>query len=110
MVVAYEVACRAGAVRVGCVLVFDRGEACEHARWIINFPTKRHWREPSRLEDVEMGSVDLVVTVQRLKILSIAIPPLGCGLGGLDWKEVRPRIEAAFAGLPDVRVQLYAPM
>jgi O-acetyl-ADP-ribose deacetylase (regulator of RNase III) len=110
MFVAYEVACKAGEVRIGQMQVFDRGVACEHARWIINFPTKRHWREPSRLADVEAGLVDLVATVRRLGIRSIAIPPLGCGLGGLDWKEVRPRIEAAVAELPDVRVQLYAPV
>ncbi len=110
MFVAYEAACRAGSVRAGRVLVFDRGDACGQARWIINFPTKRHWREPSRLADVDAGLVDLVATVQRLGIRSIAIPPLGCGLGGLDWKEVRPRIETAFATLSDVRVQLYAPV
>jgi len=110
MFVAYEVACKAGEVRIGQMQVFDRGVACEHARWIINFPTKRHWREPSRLADVEAGLVDLVATVRRLGIRSIAIPPLGCGLGGLDWKEVLPRVEAAVAELPDVRVQLYAPV
>ncbi len=110
MFVAYEVACKAGGVRIGQMQVFDRGAASEHARWIINFPTKRHWREPSRLADVGTGLVDLVATVQRLGIRSIAIPPLGCGLGGLDWKEVRPRIEVAFAALSDVRVQLYAPV
>jgi O-acetyl-ADP-ribose deacetylase (regulator of RNase III) len=52
---------------------------------------------------------DLVGTIQRLGIRSIAIPPLGCGNGGLDWRDVRPRIEAAFASLPDVRVLLYPP-
>lgn len=110
MFVAYELACRAGEVRAGRMHVFDRGESVEPARWIVNFPTKRHWREPSRLADVEAGLVDLVVTVQRLKIRSIAIPPLGCGLGGLRWDDVRLRIETAFAGLADVRVLLYAPV
>ncbi|HYR30116.1 MAG TPA: macro domain-containing protein, partial [Thermoanaerobaculia bacterium] len=74
-----------------------------------NFPTKRHWRGGSRIADVEAGLADLTATVQRLGIRSIAIPPLGCGNGGLDWRDVRPRIEAAFASLPDVRVLLYPP-
>jgi O-acetyl-ADP-ribose deacetylase (regulator of RNase III) len=110
MSAAYELACRTGEVRIGRVYVFDRGERVEPARWIINFPTKRHWREPSRQADVEAGLVDLIGTVQRLKVRSIAIPPLGCGLGGLLWEDVHPRIEAAFATLADVHVLLYAPV
>ncbi|MFT3868900.1 MAG: macro domain-containing protein [Nibricoccus sp.] len=109
MFVAYETACRSGLVQSGKMHVFDRGESCTSARWIINFPTKKHWRDASRLSDVETGLVDLVATVQRLRIKSIAIPPLGCGLGGLDWVAVRPRIETAFASLADTKVLLYAP-
>lgn len=78
-------------------------------RYIINFPTKRHWRGKSRLEDIETGLGDLVDVIQRYKIRSIAIPPLGSGLGGLDWREVRHRIEKAFAPLTDVRVVVYEP-
>ncbi|HEX7153480.1 MAG TPA: macro domain-containing protein [Thermoanaerobaculia bacterium] len=106
---AYEAACRTGEVTIGKMHVFDRGGLAGGPRWIINFPTKRHWRAPSRIADVEAGLEDLVATIQRLGIRSIAIPPLGCGNGGLDWRDVRPRIEAAFARLPDVRVLLYAP-
>lgn len=106
---AYEAACRAGEVTIGKMHVFDRGGLAGGPRWIINFPTKRHWRAASRIADVEAGLEDLVATIQRLSIRSIAIPPLGCGNGGLDWRDVRPRIEAAFARLPDVRVLLYAP-
>jgi len=106
---AYEAACRAGEVTIGKMHVFDRGGLAGGPRWIINFPTKRHWRAASRIADVEAGLKDLVATIQRLGIRSIAIPPLGCGNGGLDWRDVRPRIEAAFAGLPDVRVLLYPP-
>lgn len=106
---AYEAACRAGEVTIGKMHVFDRGGLAGGPRWIINFPTKRHWRSPSRIADVEAGLKDLISTIQRLGIRSIAIPPLGCGNGGLDWRDVRPRIEAAFAALPDVRVLLYPP-
>ena len=104
----YERACRAGEVQPGRVLVFETGRMLP-PRYIINFPTKRHWRNPSRLEDVDAGLAALLEEVKRLDIRSIAVPPLGCGNGGLDWREVRPKIEAAFAQVPEVRVLLYAP-
>ena len=106
---AYERACKAGEVRLGKVQVFDLGGLVGGPRWIINFPTKGHWRGASRLSDVEVGLKDLVATIQRLHIRSIAVPPLGCGNGGLNWDDVRPRIEDALAGLPNVRVLLFAP-
>jgi O-acetyl-ADP-ribose deacetylase (regulator of RNase III) len=105
----YEKACKAGEVRLGKVHVYDLGGLTGGPRWIINFPTKGHWRERSRLADIEAGLRGLVATVRRLRIRSIAVPPLGCGNGGLDWADVRPRIEAAFAELPDVHVHLYSP-
>jgi O-acetyl-ADP-ribose deacetylase (regulator of RNase III) len=74
----------------------------------VNVPTKRHWRDRSRIDDVASGIVALVEEVRRRGIRSIAVPPLGCGLGGLDWADVRPRIEAAFDNV-DVDVRLYAP-
>jgi O-acetyl-ADP-ribose deacetylase (regulator of RNase III) len=107
---AYEAACRSAEVRIGAMHVFDRGDSFSSARWIVNFPTKRHWREPSRIADVDAGLVDLVAVVRRLGIKSIAIPPLGCGLGGLDWNEVRPRIESAFAADKELRVLLFCPV
>lgn len=105
---AYEAACRAGAVVPGAMLVHDHGMLIQ-PRYVVNFPTKRHWRGKSRMEDIESGLAALVNEVRERGIRSIAIPPLGCGLGGLPWDEVRPRIEAAFAELPDVDVHLYAP-
>lgn len=107
---AYERACKAGEVKLGKVQVFDLGGLAGGPRWIIHFPTKGHWRSGSRMTDIEAGLRDLVATVQRLQIRSIAVPPLGCGNGGLDWKEVRPRIESAFADLPETRVLLFAPI
>lgn len=106
---AYEKACRAGEVRLGKVHIFDLGGLVGGPRWIINFPTKNHWRARSQLSDIEAGLHDLVVTIRRLGIRSIAIPPLGCGNGGLDWDDVHPRIETALAALPEVKVLLYAP-
>jgi O-acetyl-ADP-ribose deacetylase (regulator of RNase III) len=78
-------------------------------KYVVNFPTKRHWKGNSRYEDIEAGLKALIADIRRLGIKSIAIPPLGCGLGGLDWARVRPMIEAAFAQLPDVEVVLYEP-
>ena len=77
--------------------------------WIINFPTKRHWRNPSRLEDIEAGLRALAEEVQRRNIRSIAVPPLGCGNGGLDWQNVLPCIKAALRPLPNVRVLVFSP-
>jgi O-acetyl-ADP-ribose deacetylase (regulator of RNase III) len=77
--------------------------------YIINFPTKRHWKGQSKLEDIQSGLAALIAEVQRLGIQSIAIPPLGCGNGGLDWAVVKPLIVNAFAGLPDVTVLLFEP-
>jgi O-acetyl-ADP-ribose deacetylase (regulator of RNase III) len=105
---AYQQACKRGEVQPGRMLIFDLG-AERRPRWIVNFPTKRHWRGRSRLEDIESGLAALVADLLRLGIRSIAIPPLGCGLGGLRWSDVRPRIEGAMAALPDVRVLLFEP-
>ena len=106
---AYERGCQAGEVKLGKVQVFDLGGLVGGPRWIINFPTKGHWRAGSRMADIETGLQDLIATIKRLHIRSIAVPPLGCGNGGLDWNEVRPRIESAFAELPVVRVMVFAP-
>jgi O-acetyl-ADP-ribose deacetylase (regulator of RNase III) len=105
---AYASACKREQVQPGHMFVFETGEMT-NPRFIINFPTKRHWKGKSRMEDVETGLVELVDDVIRLKIKSIAIPPLGCGLGGLDWTEVRPKIEQAFAPLNDVAVYVFEP-
>ncbi len=105
----YERACKAGEVKLGKVQVFDLGGLVGGPRWIINFPTKGHWRADSRMTDIEAGLKDLVATIRKLRIRSIAIPPLGCGNGGLDWNEVRPRIEAALGEVPEVEALVYPP-
>lgn len=105
---AYARACRAGEVQPGRMLVFRTG-AMMNPKYIINFPTKRKWREKSRMEDIESGLKALIAEVSRMGVSSIAVPPLGCGLGGLNWGEVRPMIERAFAELPGVQVALFEP-
>lgn len=102
----YEAACARGGVRPGKMLVFETG-LLTGPRYIINFPTKRHWKGKSRIEDIDAGLLALVDEIRRHGIKSVAVPPLGCGLGGLDWSDVRPRIERAFAELRGVRVVLY---
>ena len=105
---AYEAACRREQVQPGRMFVFEVGQLTS-PRYIINFPTKRHWRGKSRIEDIDAGLSALVSEIQTRAIRSVAIPPLGSGLGGLDWSEVRPRIEAALQALPNVRVRIYEP-
>jgi O-acetyl-ADP-ribose deacetylase (regulator of RNase III) len=104
----YETACRAGEVRVGRMLVTEN-RTLIGPRWIINFPTKRHWRNPSKLEWVREGLQDLVRVIRERNVRSVAVPPLGYGNGRLDWKDVRVEIEAALAELTDVEVLVYAP-
>lgn len=104
---AYAAACKRGEVRPGRMLVHDTGQLAP--RWIINFPTKRHWRGKSRLEDIEAGMVALEDEIRTRGISSVAIPPLGSGLGGLDWRTVRPIIEKALADLPNLRVTVFEP-
>ena len=104
----YAAACKAGQVRPGRMFIHDSGGLVK-PNYIINFPTKDHWRGASKMAFIRDGLVDLVTQVRRLGIRSIAIPPLGCGNGGLDWTEVRPLIEASFEELPDVEVRLFEP-
>ena len=105
---AYAAACDRGDVEPGRVFVFETGQLT-NPRYIINVPTKRHWRGKSRVEDIESGLESLAEAISTRHIRSVAIPPLGCGLGGLDWDEVRPRIEAALEALPDVRALVFEP-
>lgn len=104
----YRKACKAEQLKPGKMFVHRTG-LFGNPRFIINFPTKRHWRGKSRMEDVRSGLDALIDTVQRLEIRSIAVPPLGCGYGGLKWTEVRPLIEEAFRSVPGVRVLLFEP-
>ena len=105
---AYEKACRAGEVKPGRMFVWETN-LLRDPKYIINFPTKIHWKAKSKVEHIRQGLGALIREVKRLGIHSIAVPPLGCGLGGLDWSEVRPMIEEAFGAVPEVQVFLYSP-
>ncbi|MEP0797354.1 macro domain-containing protein [Trichocoleus sp. DQ-A3] len=102
----YKKACDAKEVQPGRMFTVPTGKLF-NPKYIINFPTKPHWREKSKIEDIQTGLKTLVAEVQQLGISSIAIPALGCGNGGLDWLEVKPLIELAFAELPEVKAIVF---
>lgn len=104
----YEDGCARRVVEIGKMFVVVQSSLF-NPRWIVNFPTKAHWKDPSHLSWIERGLEDLYRTVIEKKISSIAIPPLGCGNGGLDWRDVRPMIEDAFKEVVDVDVRVYGP-
>ncbi len=105
---AYRQACEEGEVQPGRVFVHNVQEL-HGPRWIINFPTKRRWRDRARIDDIAAGLNDLVSHIERLEIRSIAVPPFGCGLGGLSWKTVFPLIEEALGSLEGIQVYVYEP-
>ena len=105
---AYEAACRRGEVRLGRMFVVETG-LLDQSRLIINFPTKKHWRARSKLSDIKAGLADLRRVISDYQVTSIAVPPLGCGNGGLDWRDVRPLTVEALGDLPGVDVVIYPP-
>jgi len=106
---AYAKACKNNEVQPGRMFVFETGQLT-NPHYIINFPTKRHWRGNSRMEDIETGLKALVATIQQYNIGSIAIPPLGSGLGGLNWSSVKPCIAAALQPFSNVKVIIFEPI
>jgi O-acetyl-ADP-ribose deacetylase (regulator of RNase III) len=105
---AYVEACRRGEVKVGRMFV-TRNVALFGPHWIINFPTKKHWRNPSRIEWIREGLKELVGVVRQHGIRSIALPALGCGNGGLDWNQVRREIEGALGEAEGLDVVVFEP-
>ena len=104
----YKEACDAGEVQLGRMLVF-KTESPTNPAYIVNFPTKKHWKEKSQLSHIQTGLLALVEELRIRDIKSIAIPPLGCGNGGLLWQDVEPLIQAAFSTLPSVEVMVFSP-
>jgi O-acetyl-ADP-ribose deacetylase (regulator of RNase III) len=104
----YYAAYKRNELKPGRMFVFETG-SLTNPRYIINFPTKRHWKGKSRLEDIQAGLVALAEVIRSRNIRSIAIPPLGSGLGGLDWAVVRPRIAAALAEFSDAKIIVFEP-
>ena len=105
---AYAAACKREEVQPGRMFVYETG-FLTNPKYIVNFPTKRHWRGKSRMEDIDAGLHALVEEIRARGIHSIAIPPLGSGLGGLEWQDVRARIDVALRDLDDVRVIAFEP-
>ena len=104
----YSAACKRKEVKPGRMFVYETGQLT-NPHYIINFPTKRHWKGKSRMEDIDAGLVALAEEIRSHNIQSIAIPPLGSGLGGLDWFEVRPRIEHMLSQFSDLRAIVFEP-
>lgn len=104
----YAAACKRGEVEVGRMFVTATGELIG-PKWVINFPTKKHWRQRTKIEWITEGLGNLRKVLEEESIGSIAIPPLGCGNGGLDWRDVRPVIEDALGSLSGVEVIVYEP-
>lgn len=105
---AYEEACRRGEVQPGRMFVHPTG-GLTNPKFIINFPTKRHWRGKSQMRDIDAGLQALVSELRTRRIASVAVPPLGSGLGGLVWEDVRRRIEDELGGLTDLHVIVFEP-
>jgi O-acetyl-ADP-ribose deacetylase (regulator of RNase III) len=104
----YAAACKAGDVRTGHMFITQPAEL-DGPRWIVNFPTKQHWRSPSQLAWVVEGLQDLRQFLIENNVQSIAIPPLGAGNGGLDWELVKPEIERALGDLPNIDIIVFEP-
>ena len=104
----YREACAHGEVQPGFCHFFDAGAG--QPRFIINFPTKRHWRDRSRIEDIRAGLDDLALFLDNTTIRSIAVPPLGCGLGGLAWPAVRSLLLVRLAPCERVSILVHEPV
>lgn len=104
----YKAICDKKELQPGKMFIYDLNRLY-NPRYVVNFPTKRHWKDKSRMEDIEAGLQALVEEVRKREIHSVAIPPLGCGLGGLCWTDVRAKIEKAFQCLADIQIFLFEP-
>ena len=104
----YQAVCNTGKLVPGKMLVYTERDVLT-SKYVINFPTKRHWRDKSLLEDIDLGLNSLVKEVEKRGIKSIAIPPLGCGLGGLDYTVVKQVICKHFNHLEGLTLHLYQP-
>jgi O-acetyl-ADP-ribose deacetylase (regulator of RNase III) len=107
----YRQACLERLVSVGCVWWWENHRWYTHQepRWIASFPTKDHWRDKSNLQYIEAGMRDLIEGALDMGVRSIAIPALGCGLGGLNWSDVKPLIDRFVEALPSVKCMVFPP-
>lgn len=105
----YAKACKQEEVIPGKMFITQTGQLT-NPKYIINFPTKRHWKGKSKIEDIDDGLINLIDTIEKYNIKSIAIPPLGSGLGGLDWVIVKNKIESKLDNISDVNIVVYQPL
>ncbi|MFM5708093.1 macro domain-containing protein [Aeromonas veronii] len=106
---AYKQACTDGIVQVGKVFPVRVTES-DTVEWVINFPTKKHWKGKSDIEWIKTGLIDLKKFIKSSSIKSIAIPPLGAGHGGLSWNDVKKCLESELSSLADVDIEIYEPL
>lgn len=104
----YKSACNKGLVNPGKMFITQHLDLVS-TQWVINFPTKKHWKGNSKVDYIEQGLIDLVEQIKELNIKSIAIPPLGAGLGGLDWNIVKDKIVESFRDIDNIEVTVYEP-
>lgn len=104
----YAAACKKGEMQVGKMLVVKEN-TLNGEKLIINFPTKTEWFKKSQYSYIEDGLKDLAKVIEEYKITSIAIPPLGCGNGGLKWEKVKPMMDKYLGQLSNVAIQIYEP-
>ena len=100
----YKIKCNQGEVKTGQPYLWENDSV-----QVLNFPTKRHWRDNSLLQDIEDGLRYLADSYESMGLQSIAMPALGCGLGGLKWSEVQPLIVKHLGSIPDLDVYVYEP-
>ena len=103
---AYASACKNKSVALGKMFVFENSTS-DGPNHIINFPTKQHWRNKSNIEDIERGLDDLIEVIKKKNIKSMSLPPLGCGLGGLDWRDVKNLIEYKLGTLEGIEIFIF---
>lgn len=102
----YKDQCSKGFIMPGVVDFFRTGYRDYH-NFIINFPTKLHWKNPSQLVYIDKGLRHVKDLIEQYEIISIALPELGCGLGGLDFKDVKPLIEQYLGSIPNLNVKVF---
>ncbi len=106
---AYHKACKNGEIQIGKMFVFREADLQQGEKTIINFPTKKEWYKKSQYNYIEEGLKDLVKTIREHDIESIAIPPLGCGNGGLKWGKIKELMEKYLTVPDDVNIIIYEP-
>ncbi len=104
----YKEACKNKTIDIGKLLLVDES-TLEKKKFILNFPTKNHWSNPSKIEYIEEGLKDLVRIIENNNFESMAIPALGCGLGGLEWENVKLLLEKYLGNLEGIEIVIFEP-